>query len=642
MDKEYTIDAGNTAWVMMCAALVFLMTPALGLFYAGLAQAKNALSLMYLTMLCVAVVSFQWYIIGYSLTFSPNAGPFIGDSTHFLLRGVGVAPAFEGQTIPAMVYMIFQAMFACLTPALAFGAAAERMSLGPSIIFIFVWSTLVYDVVTCWIWNPNGWLYKMGAMDYAGGATVHASSGLAAVAYAMLLGKRRHLQEQTHPTPHNVSYMYIGLAFLWFGWFAFNAGSGLAADARAANSFVASHLAACVGAVVWIMIDWLYTRKWSVVGLTTGVIAGLATITPGSGFVSPSSALLFGLLGSIACNYAVRYKHKYGFDDALDVFTVHYVGGLVGLLLTGIFAERYIIGLGSPPGTPEDEIQIGGWLDGHWMQVPIQLAMIAAVSGWSFIVTYIMLLIIDKIPSMQLRLHHEDERIGTDRAQMGETAYGYVEWGEEMRRINSHVTDGAAASLYSVRRFDPFSFAKRIFGRREQSTTVVGAPTLTEEAVLDYGQAKNLGSIPLAKMPPPPPPSSSSMNQWHQHKQQQYAHLHTDQSGDNSGQSSSSSSSNNQSNNHNSDSDPTTLAPVSSSTSSSPQSLQVSLNDNASASRSTPSLAIEEISIGGTVQGTENGIIVHDYAYAGESDNNHDSKSKDDNVDGDRKQNSQA
>ncbi|KAI9319918.1 ammonium transporter AmtB-like domain-containing protein, partial [Dichotomocladium elegans] len=427
-----TIDSGNTAWVMMCTALVFLMTPALGLFYAGLAQAKNALSLMYLTMLSVAVVTFQWYLIGYSLTFSPTAGPFIGDSTHFLLRGVGFAPEYEHHTIPAMVFMIFQAMFACLTPALAFGAAAERMSLGPSIIFIFIWTTLVYDIVTCWIWNPNGWLYKLGAMDYAGGATVHASSGLAAVAYSMLIGKRR-LQQDAHPhTPHNVSFMYIGMAFLWFGWFAFNAGSGLAADARAANSFVASHLGGCVGGMVWLLIDWCYTRKWSVVGLLTGVIAGLATITPGSGYVSPSSSLLFGLLGAIACNYAVRYKHKYGFDDALDVFTVHYIGGIVGLVLTGIFAERYVIGLGAPPGTPLDEIQIGGWLDGHWVQVPVQLAMIATVSGWSFVITYIMLVIIDRIPSMRLRLASKDEVIGTDWAQMGERAYGYIEWEEEM------------------------------------------------------------------------------------------------------------------------------------------------------------------------------------------------------------------
>ncbi|KAI9489082.1 ammonium transporter AmtB-like domain-containing protein [Zychaea mexicana] len=491
---DYTIDSGNTAWTLMCATLVFLMTPALGLFYAGLAKAKNALSLMYLTMLCVAVVSFQWYLIGYSLTFSPTANFFIGDATNFLMRGVGVKPAFEGQTIPAMVFMIFQSMFACLTPALAFGAAAERMSLGPSIVFIFVWTTLVYDIITCWVWNPNGWLFKMGAMDFAGGATVHASSGLAAVAYAMVLGKRRDFNENNN-TPHNVSFVYIGLALLWFGWFAFNAGSGLAADARAANSLVATHLAACVGAVVWVVIDWIYTRKWSVVGLCTGVVAGLATVTPGSGFVSPSSALLFGLLGSIACNYAVRYKHKYGFDDALDVFTVHYVGGLVGLTLTGIFAERYIIGLGMPEGTPLEEIQIGGWLDGHWMQVPIQLAMIAAVSAWSFIVTYLILIVLNLFPQMQIRLDEPDEVVGIDWAQMGERAYGYIEWEEEMIRMASRHSQHTAQQEELKK--SPFRSIRRLL-MIDNRTTVKGVPTLIEEPVLDYSQQKE---IRMNKMP---------------------------------------------------------------------------------------------------------------------------------------------
>ncbi|KAI8143364.1 ammonium transporter AmtB-like domain-containing protein [Fennellomyces sp. T-0311] len=494
---EYTIDTGNTAWTLMCATLVFLMTPALGLFYAGLAKAKNALSLMYLTMLCVAVVSFQWYLIGYSLTFSPTANFFIGDSTNFLMRGVGIKPAFEGQTIPAMVYMIFQAMFACLTPALAFGAAAERMSLGPSIVFIFVWTTLVYDIITCWVWNPNGWLFKLGAMDFAGGATVHASSGLAAVAYAMALGKRRDFNENNN-TPHNVSFVYIGLALLWFGWFAFNAGSGLAADARAANSLVCTHLAACVAAVVWVCIDWIYTRKWSVVGLCTGVVAGLATITPGSGFVSPSSSLLFGLLGSIACNYAVRYKHKYGFDDALDVFTVHYVGGLVGLTLTGIFAERYIIGLGMPEGTPLEDIQIGGWLDGHWIQVPIQFAMIAAVSAWSFIVTYLILVVINLFPQMQIRLDEPDEVIGIDWAQMGERAYGYIEWEEEMIRVATRRSQQLQQQTKEAQgKKSPFRSIRRLLMINDR-TTVKGVPTLIEEPVLDYGQQK---AIRMAKLP---------------------------------------------------------------------------------------------------------------------------------------------
>lgn len=397
----------------------------------------------------------------------------------------------------------------------------------------------------------------MGAMDYAGGATVHASSGLAAVAYALVLGKRRDYHENNN-NPHNVSFVYIGLAFLWFGWFAFNAGSGLAADARAANSFVATHLAACVAAVVWVLIDWLYTRKWSVVGLCTGVVAGLATITPGSGFVSPSSALLFGLLGSIACNYAIRYKHKYGFDDALDVFTVHYVGGIVGLLLTGVFAERYIISLGSPPGTPLEDVQIGGWLDGHWMQVPIQLAMIAAVSGWSFVVTYIILLVINKIPYMQVRLHHEDERIGTDYAQMGERAYNYIQWEEEMRRVNSQMTSDQQ-SHHTVKKGGVLHSIRRLL-MADNHTVVKGVPALIEEPVLDYGQPKEMGSL-KAKIPTgndvittssiasihhleeqqpphPPPPAAVVENGEHHHSSRGSTIVHQ------SGSSSSSSSSN--------------------------------------------------------------------------------------------------
>ncbi|KAI8390946.1 ammonium transporter AmtB-like domain-containing protein [Radiomyces spectabilis] len=432
----YTIDNGDTAWVMVCAALVFLMSPALGFFYAGLARAKNALSLMYLTVLSVAVVSIQWYLIGYSLTFSETGGAFIGDARalfirqndlteHFLLRGVGQAPQLPSQTVPASVFMIFQAMFACITPALAFGSAAERMSLGPAIIFVFVWTTLVYDVITCWVWGPQGWLAKLGVMDYAGGTPVHIASGLAAVAYAMVLGKRRDYNENVN-TPHNVSFVFLGLALLWFGWFAFNAGSALAANARSVNSLVCTHLSACVAAMVWILLDYRRSRKWSIIGLCTGAVAGLATVTPGSGFVSPSSSLAFGAIGSIVCNIALNYKHKYRFDDALDVFAVHYIGGLVGLLLTGIFAQQSVIALGYPEGTSLDMIPQGGWLDGNWMQLPIQLAAIASVSGWSFVVTYAILILLNKIPAFKLRLDDEAELLGTDLSEMGERAYSYL------------------------------------------------------------------------------------------------------------------------------------------------------------------------------------------------------------------------
>lgn len=334
------------------------------------------------------------------------------------------------------------------------------------------------------------------------GATVHASSGLAAVAYAMVLGKRRTNDANVNQ-PHNVSFIYLGLTFLWFGWFAFNAGSGLAANARAANSFVATHLAACVGAVVWVVLDYIHTRKWSVVGLCTGVVAGLATITPGSGFVSPSSALLFGLLGSIACNYAIRYKHKYGFDDALDVFTVHYVGGIVGLLLTGIFAERYIISLGSPAGTLMSDVQIGGWLDGHWMQVPIQLAMIASVSGWSFVVTYLILIIINCFPYLRLRLADHDEHIGTDWAQMGERAYGYIQWEEAMLQRAQHEQLDQQSIAEANNRRKQFIRGLKKFLMIDNRHVVTGVPTLVEEPVLDYGQQKEqmaTGGIHMGKL----------------------------------------------------------------------------------------------------------------------------------------------
>ncbi|KAI7907839.1 ammonium transporter AmtB-like domain-containing protein [Cokeromyces recurvatus] len=430
----YNINDGDTGWVMICSALVFLMSPALGFFYAGLARAKNALSLMYLTVMSVAIVSFQWYLIGYSLTFSNTGTPFIGDSKHFLLRGVGKAPHLTGETIPASAFMLFQCMFAAITPALAFGSAAERMSLGPATLFIFLWTTLVYDIITNWVWSSTGWLYKLGVMDYAGGTPVHISSGLAAVAYAMVVGKRRDYNENVN-TPHNVSFVFLGLALMWFGWLGFNAGSALAANARSVHSLICTHLSACTAAIVWVLMDYQHTRKWSIIGLCTGAVAGLATITPGSGFVSQSSSLAFGAFGSIISNIIIRYKHRLGFDDALDVFAVHYIGGLVGLVLTGIFAQRWVIALSYPDNTPLDSIPLGGWLDGNWIQVPVQLAAIASVSAWSFVITYIILVVLNKFPFLKLRLADEDEIIGTDWAEMGERAYGYLPMDEEQARI---------------------------------------------------------------------------------------------------------------------------------------------------------------------------------------------------------------
>lgn len=254
------------------------------------------------------------------------------------------------------------------------------------------------------------------------------------VAYAMVVGKRRDYHENVN-VPHNVSFVFLGLALMWFGWLGFNAGSALSANARSVHSLVCTHLSACTAAVVWVLMDYQHTRKWSIIGLCTGAVAGLATITPGSGFVSQASSLAFGALGSIISNIIIRYKHRLGFDDALDVFAVHYIGGLVGLVLTGIFAEQWVIALGYPVGTASDAMPKGGWLDGNWLQVPVQLAAIGSVSAWSFVVTYIILVILNKIPSLKLRLADEDEIIGTDWAEMGERAYGYLPMDEEHAQI---------------------------------------------------------------------------------------------------------------------------------------------------------------------------------------------------------------
>ncbi|KAI8096247.1 ammonium transporter AmtB-like domain-containing protein [Halteromyces radiatus] len=521
---ESVIDKGDTAWVMVCACFVFLMCPALGFFYAGLARAKNALSLMYLCLISVGVVSIQWYLIGYSLTFSATGGPFIGDSSLFLFRNVGAAPLLPSHTIPSSAFFCFQAMFACITPALAFGSAAERMSLGPAIIFIFVWTTLVYDVVTCWTWGPNGWLALMGVMDFAGGITVHCSSGLAAVAYAMVLGKRRDYDENVN-TPHNVSFVFLGLALMWFGWFAFNAGSAFAANARSVNSLVCTHLAGCVGGVVWVLMDYRHARKWSIIGLCTGAVAGLATVTPGSGFVSPSSALAFGFFGSSICNIALNYKHKYRFDDALDVFAVHYIGGLVGLVLTGVFAQQSVIALGYPEGTPVENMQKGGWLDGNWMQVPIQLLGIVAVSAWSFVITYIILLVINMIPKMKLRLDDEAELMGTDWAEMGERAYAYLPFEEQQtptrqsrssddtNENNNDQSNDTSSSIIkhdpyiqhheNIKKHNPFKGIKKLMMTNDR-TVIKGVPDLIEEPVmLDYHQQKDLGAIRMHEIVEP-------------------------------------------------------------------------------------------------------------------------------------------
>lgn len=346
---------------------------------------------------------------------------------------MGTTPYVTAPTIPSSLFFIYQCMFAVITPALAFGATAERMTLGPAVLFLFTWSSFVYDIVAAWVWNPNGWLSRLGVMDYAGGSVVHFAAGAAGLAYALVLGRRHAKSHVLHPSPtQNVPFIYLGTGLLWFGWLGFNGGSALAANARAIQAIINSNLAACVGGTTWFALDYYRgERKFSLIGFCTGVIAGLATITPGCGFVSGWASIVIGVVGSTVCYSASVLKKHYPFDDPLDVFPVHFVGGAVGMVMTGIFATRDVIKLSYADGA---DVPIGGWLDGHFIQVPIQLLASASVGGWSFVVTYGLLYVMDKIPQLHLRLREEDELRGTDETQMGESAFWHLTPSAEMEK----------------------------------------------------------------------------------------------------------------------------------------------------------------------------------------------------------------
>ncbi|KAF9926058.1 hypothetical protein BGZ65_007454 [Modicella reniformis] len=414
-----TYDAGDIAWTLTCMALVWLMTPGIGYFYSGMARSKNALSLIMLSCCSLAVVSVQWFLFGYSLAFSKTGGKFIGNFDNAFLRDVLDAPSVGSAKIPDMVFMIYQCMFASFTPALAIGAAAERGRILPTLVFIFLWTTFVYDFIAYWTWSNNGWSYVMGGLDFAGGTPVHVSAGGAALAYAILLGKRDGDQKDFRP--HSMNNVVIGTCFLWFGWFGFNGGSALSASLRGAMAMVVTNLAASVGGITWVFLDYRHDRKLSVLGFCSGAVSGLVTITPGSGYVSPVSSIAIGFLGASACNMAVRLKHSFKYDDAFDVFAVHAVGGMVGNTLTGVFAQSWIAGL--------DGVTVikGGWLDKNWIQVPYQIANSAAGFVWSFCVTYLILFIMNKVPGLTLRADLEQERSGLDLAELGETAYCHLD-----------------------------------------------------------------------------------------------------------------------------------------------------------------------------------------------------------------------
>lgn len=417
------IIPGDTAWMLMSTALVFIMTPGLGFFYSGLARTKNALSILLACLLCMAIVSMQWFFFGYSLAFSETSGNnFIGDFNNGALGNLRtthpVAP-----TIPTTVFVMYELMFAAITPALAIGASAERMRIAPMMVFFFLWTTFAYDFFAYWIWSANGWGHVWGVLDYAGGSVVHVSSGTAAIALAIMCGPRVGHNKLAYG-PHNLSYVYLGTALLWFGWLGFNGGSALAANERAGFAIVTSHIAASFGGFTWMVLEHFVHRKneWSAAGFCAGAIAGLATVTPGCGYITPSVSLIYGIGGTAACFFVANAAPKLRFDDALGVFATHGVGGIIGMLLTGIFAQDWITALDS---TSSAAVQ-AGWIDRVWIQLGRQVAAIAAIGLWSFVITIMICWVLDRIPHMHLVATLEEEKKGLDIADLGEVAYEFL------------------------------------------------------------------------------------------------------------------------------------------------------------------------------------------------------------------------
>ncbi len=364
------INSGDVAWILMSTALVMLMTaPGLALFYGGLVRRKNVLATMMQSFFVLCLISIQWILWGYSLSFGPDKWHLIGSLGWFGLKGVGLAPnADYAGTIPHLLFMVYQMMFAVITPGLITGAFAERMKFSSYVIFTLLWATFVYDPICHWVWGTGGWLKNMGALDFAGGTVVHMSSGISALVCALLLGKRRGYGREPMP-PHNLPLVVLGACLLWFGWFGFNAGSALAANGLAVSAFVATNTAAASAALCWMSIEGMINGKPTLLGGATGAVAGLATITPAAGFVSPISALIIGVLASIVCYLAVAIiKLKLAYDDSLDAFGVHGVGGTIGVLSTGLLAQKLINPAGANGlffGNPTSIYYTTLWCAGH-------------------------------------------------------------------------------------------------------------------------------------------------------------------------------------------------------------------------------------------------------------------------------------
>ena len=406
-----TINSGDTAWVLVSTALVLLMTPALAFFYGGLVRKKNILSILMQCFMMMCLMTIQWVVIGYSLSFGPDIKGWIGSLAWLGLKGVGMEPnADYAATIPHSIFMLFQCMFAIITPALILGAFAERMKFAAFCVFSLLWATLVYNPVCHWVWALGGFIRNMGALDFAGGTVVHINAGMAALAAAIVLGKRHGYPHKMSP-PHNLPFAVLGAGLLWFGWFGFNAGSALAANGLAANAFVVTHIAAAAAGLTWALLDWKINSHPTMLGMITGAVAGLVAITPAAGFVGPVDAIWIGLGVSVICYFFVAVvKNKLGYDDSLDAFGVHGIGGIWGALATGLWANKEINSAGA-----------NGVFYGNPGLFFIQLKAVLITAVYSFVVSFILFKIVDAV--MGLKVSEQNERIGLDLTEHREAGY---------------------------------------------------------------------------------------------------------------------------------------------------------------------------------------------------------------------------
>jgi Amt family ammonium transporter len=425
------VDSGDTAWMIVATAMVLLMTiPGLALFYGGLVRRKNVLNVLMQCFILAAVISLEWVVIGYSMAFGSSKGalaPFIGGFDWAFLKGISIndlspyfishsQPTADGGaigTIPHIIFILFQCMFAVITPALIIGAFAERIKFKGFLVFSVLWALIVYNPIAHWVWSADGWLFKLGALDFAGGTVVHINAGIAALVTALMIGKRKYYDG--HPTqPHNIPLVVIGAALLWFGWFGFNAGSGLAADGLAASAFLTTHIATAAAAFGWVLMDWIFNKKPTIVGICTGAVAGLVAITPAAGFVDVFGAIAIGLIVAALCFFMVGIvKPKLGYDDSLDAFGVHGIGGLWGAIATGLFATATVQGAYS------------GAFYGNPHQLYIQLIAVVSTLVYTGVLTAILFWVTDKF--VGVRATSEEETVGLDETQHNEIAYTEAE-----------------------------------------------------------------------------------------------------------------------------------------------------------------------------------------------------------------------